>query len=296
MGVFLKTRGRKDCLETKRETIPELEELIDQKIPVLDHGFLILKDYMGSDQSIVDAARISYGKGTKSVSDDAKLINYLMSNNHTSPFEQCEIKLHLKLPIFVARQLIRHRTASLNEYSGRYSVMDSDCYIPNPENIKQQSKSNKQGRDGTLGEGDLENILASLKDDSEIPHEHYNELLNRYDLSRELARIILPLNTYTQWYWKIDLHNLFHFLKLRCDPHAQYEIRIYAEEILRIVQLWCPLAFEAFMNYKMDSLTISRDTIKILRDQVDFQKLDFTGLPKREREQILTILGKENED
>jgi thymidylate synthase (FAD) len=285
-------------MKTKRATIPALEEILDKEIPVLDHGFIRLIDYMGSDQSIVDAARVSYGKGTKSVSDDAGLINYLIRHRHTSPLEQCEIVFHMKLPIFVARQIVRHRTASLNEYSGRYSVMDSDFYIPKPEHLGKQSKKNNQGRDELVSPEQAQWIRNVLTAEAASVYDHYTAFMNSADLARELARIGLPLNIYTQWYWKIDLHNLFHFLKLRCDPHAQYEIRAYADEILKIVALWVPLAYNAFMNFQMNAVTFSANAMEFIKahiatDEYHRPHLDYTnfGLSKREFNEVFAALG-----
>jgi thymidylate synthase (FAD) len=219
-----------------------------EAIKVLDHGFVRVVDTMGDDSSIVQAARVSYGDGTKSVNDDKKLIHFLMKNRHTTPFEMCEIKLHVKLPIFVARQWVRHRTANINEYSGRYSIMDTDYYVPELENIKLQSKSNKQGREGELGELEKQIARAGFVAASEGARRIYDHLID-LGVARELCRITLPINYYTQWYWKIDLHNLLHFVKLRSDPHAQYEIREYAKVIEDIVSEWVPVTWEAYKEY-----------------------------------------------
>ncbi len=237
---------------TLRPCVPALEELLHRPIPVLDHGFVRVIDYMGDDGAIVQAARVSYGRGTRRVSEDAGLIRYLMRHRHSTPFEMCEIKYHVKLPIFVARQWVRHRTANLNEYSARYSVLDREFYIPAPEHLAAQSKANRQGRGAVLAGEEAARVLELLRADAERCYDHYTEMLNeeaagassdpaRLGLARELARMNLTLNTYTQWYWKIDLHNLLHFLSLRADAHAQYEIRAYAEAIGETVKAWVPL-------------------------------------------------------
>lgn len=240
-----------------RPNCEALDNILGQEFKILDHGFLRVIDYMGDDSSIVQAARCSYGTGTKSVSEDEALIRYLIRNQHTSPLEMCEIKFHVKMPIFVARQWIRHRTANLNEYSGRYSIMDKEFYIPDASHMARQSNSNKQGRGELLSEEESRYVQNLLIDDANRVHENYNKLIDEADLARELARINLGLNTYTQMYWKIDLHNLLHFLRLRCDSHAQYEIRVYAEKMLEIVKLWCPAVYRAFMDYKVNAVTYS---------------------------------------
>ena len=248
---------------TRRVTVKNLENILYKKFSVLDHGFVRVIDYMGDDSSIVQAARVSYGKGTKKISQDKGLINYLLSHRHSTPFEMNEIKLHIKLPIFVARQWIRHRTANVNEYSARYSVLDNEFYIPEKRNLKSQSKVNNQGRDSEVKNSDQikKMLLANSKKNFEI----YNLLLNedkhgnviteeKEGIARELARMVLPLNTYTQWYWKIDLHNLMHFLSLRFDKHAQYEIRVYAELILKIMKKWVPYTYDAFVKYRLSGM------------------------------------------
>ena len=263
--------------ETARVTVKALEELLYTPIYVLDHGFIRVVDYMGDDGAIAQAARVSYGRGTRRVSDDRGLIRYLMRQRHTSPFEMCEIKLHIKLPIFVARQWIRHRTANVNEYSARYSILDREFYVPDEDVISTQSQVNRQGRGQQLPVSDAVQIQALLRKDGHEAFDHYEELLNenpkgepldadRIGLARELARINLPLSSYTQWYWKIDLHNLLNFLSLRADPHAQYEIRVYAEAILeRIVKTWVPLAYEAFCDYRLYGQTFSAQALSIIR-------------------------------
>lgn len=248
----------------------ELENVLGKTWDVLDHGFIRVVDYMGSDESIVQAARVSYGKGTKSISNDTALIRYLLRHDHTTPFEMCEIKLHIKLPIFVARQWIRHRTASVNEYSGRYSVMDSDFYVPEPGNLAAQSSFNRQGRGQPLGRHVAEQIAEGMRADAERSYSNYLALLGQNEagdpdgLSREIARLGLGVNFYTQWYWKCDLHNLLHFLRLRSDPHAQYEIRAYADIIREIVHLWAPITYQAFLDYKINATVLSAQAKEII--------------------------------
>ncbi len=263
------------------------KDIINKEYKCLNHGFVRLVDIMGDDTAIVQAARTSYGKGTKSVSEDRGLIRYLMRNRHTSPFEMVELKFHVKLPIFVARQWIRHRTASVNEVSGRYSEMPSESYIPELENIKKQSTDNKQGRSNEAFSPEYTAYIQSkLRNAQAAQFAEYSEYLEA-GVARELARINLPLSTYTEWYWKIDLHNLFHFLKLRLDRHAQYEIRVYAEAIADIVKQCVPIAYEAFEDYLLNSLYLSeleqKALASILLDvAIDEQKLINIGLSKRE--------------
>lgn len=234
------------------------EALLDQSIPVLDKGFVRMVDYMGGDQRIVQAARVSYGEGTKTVREDRGLIHYLMKNWHTSPFEQVQITFHTKMPVFVARQWVRHRTARLNEISGRYSIMKDEFYLPEPDQIRYQSKSNKQGRsDETVSDEDAGRILAQFQLEQAQIYRNYESLLQA-NVARELARMNLPLSLYTEWYWQIDLHNLFHFLRLRLDPHAQYEIRVYAEAMAKCAQAVAPLAWEAFEEHILNSVSFSR--------------------------------------
>ncbi|MBC6438359.1 MAG: FAD-dependent thymidylate synthase [Rhodobacteraceae bacterium] len=244
-----------------------LEAHLHKAVPVLDHGFVKVVDYMGDDASIVQAARVSYGEGTKKTRDDEGLIRYLMRHAHTTPFEMCDIRFHVKAPIFVARQWMRHRTASVNEVSGRYSVLKTDCYIPDPEHLGTQSKTNKQGRgDDILNEEDADRVITRIKDAGRNCDETYGQMLHPdVDLSRELARIVLPLNTYTEWYWKIDLHNLFHFLQLRLDEHAQYEIRVYAEAIALVIKGWVPLAWKAFEDYRLNAVSLSAQGVDCVR-------------------------------
>ena len=280
---------------TRRVTVKNLENILYKKFSVLDHGFVRVIDYMGDDSSIVQAARVSYGKGTKKISQDKGLINYLLSHRHSTPFEMNEIKLHIKLPIFVARQWIRHRTANVNEYSARYSVLDNEFYIPEKRNLKSQSKVNNQGRDSEVKNSDQikKMLLANSKKNFEI----YNLLLNedkygnvitkeKEGIARELARMVLPLNTYTQWYWKIDLHNLMHFLSLRFDKHAQYEIRVYAELILKIMKKWVPYTYDAFVKYRLSGMSFSKDGLIYLRKLLNGAKKISTNVSPREKREI----------
>ena len=285
-----------ETFETRRATSPALEQLLYKPIPVLDHGFIRVIDYMGDDAAIVQAARVSYGKGTKKVNEDKGLINYLMRHWHSTPFEMCEIKFHIKLPIFVARQWIRHRTANVNEYSARYSVMDKEFYIPDPAQLAPQSKANHQGRGGdTLTPAESARVLEILKQDSEQVYSHYEELMNadregntldeeKSGIARELARMNLTLNYYTQWYWKIDLHNLMHFLMLRADPHAQYEIRVYADAMIEILKAWVPFAYEAFDEHRLHGARFSRTGLSVLKRLLAGEQVtqETSGLTKRE--------------
>ena len=246
----------------KRNT---MDKILNKEFRCLNYGFIRLVDFMGDDAAIVQAARTSYGKGTKSVSEDKNLIRYLMRNQHTSPFEMVEFKFHIKLPIFVARQWIRHRTASVNEYSGRYSEMPDEFYIPDNNTIKKQSVDNKQARANTgfsdIYTGEVIQKMTSTQDNI---FQEYKEFVNN-GMAREIARINLPLSIYTEWYWKIDLHNLFHFLKLRLDKHAQYEIRVYAEIIADILKQCVPYSWEAFEDYILNAITFSEPELKILK-------------------------------
>jgi len=292
--------------QTSRPTVPELEELLFEPLPVLDHGFVRVIDYMGDDAAIVQAARVSYGKGTKKVSDDAGLINYLLRHRHTTPFEMCEIKYHIKLPIFIARQWIRHRTANVNEYSARYSVLDREFYIPGPDQLAAQSASNRQGRGDLLEGEEAQRVLDILREDATQTYDHYVEMLNEDEegnvieegkdgLARELARMNLTLNTYTQWYWKIDLHNLLHFLSLRADDHAQYEIRVYAEAMLETVQRWCPITYQAFIDYRVGGTSISEKGMQVVRDMLDGKPVsqEASGMSKREWRELMAELGRD---
>ena len=267
---------RAEATPTRRAVVAALEEVLYQPLPVLDRGFVRVIDYMGDDAAIVQAARVSYGRGTKKVSDDRGLINYLMRMRHTSPFEMCELKVHVKLPIFVARQWIRHRTANVNEYSARYSVLDDEFYVPAPEHLASQSDANRQGRDQVLGAAQADAVRDTIRTTAERAYADYLALLNRdaageaidperAGLARELARIVLPLNTYTEWYWKTDLHNLLHFIALRADPHAQYEIRAYAKVLLDVVRRWVPLSCAAFENYRLNAAELSGQALAVLR-------------------------------
>ncbi|ABD45587.1 thymidylate synthase, flavin-dependent [Ehrlichia chaffeensis str. Arkansas] len=251
-------------------------------------------DYMGSDESIVQAARISYGRGTKSVSQDAALINYLMRHSHTTPFEMCEIKFHIKLPIFVARQWVRHRTANVNEYSARYSVLDHEFYIPEHSQVAMQSEDNAQGRGNNLSDEDAKYVADLLTRDSDMVYETYNKFLEK-GVSREIARVNLTLNYYTEWYWKIDLHNLLHFLKLRSEMNAQYEIRVYAETMLDIVKKWVPLTYAAFVEYCLKSQNFSRSALDVVKKLIVGEKVvqEDTNIGKREWRELMAILKPE---
>ena len=286
--------------KTKRVSAPELEKILYEAMPVLDHGFIRVIDYMGDDTSIVQSARVSYGKGTKKVSTDSGLIKYLMRHWHTTPFEMCEIKYHVKLPIFIARQWIRHRTANVNEYSARYSILDKEFYLPSFDNLAAQSKSNRQGR-GEVLEGDqAKEVLSLLKKDAEKTYNDYEMMLNeRFDgttidenkkgLARELARMNLTLNTYTQWYWKTDLLNLMNFLRLRADSHAQYEIRAYADTMLDTLKKWTPITYEAFMDYRVGGTEISAKGKLIIQKLIKGEnvKAEDSGLSKREWNELM---------
>ena len=253
---------------TLRAVSPGIEQHLYSAIPVLDHGFVRVIDYMGDDAAICQAARVSYGKGTKSVQNDEGLIRYLMRHWHSTPFEMCEIKLHVKLPVFVARQWIRHRTANVNEYSARYSILDREFYIPAPEALAAQSVVNNQGRGAALSGDEAERVLRYLRDDAMRAYDHYEEMISQegqQGLARELARMNLPANIYTQWYWKVDLHNLLHFLRLRADAHAQYEIRVYADAICKVVADWVPFAYKAFEDYRMGGATLSATALGCVR-------------------------------
>ena len=260
--------ARGTARETRRAVAEGLEARLYSPVPVLDHGFVRVVDYMGDDAAIVQAARVSYGQGTRATRDDAGLIRYLMRHWHSTPFEMCEIKLHVKLPVFVARQWIRHRTANVNEYSARYSILDREFYIPAPEHLAAQSTTNNQGRGAVLEGEEAARVLAILRDDATRAYDHYHAMLGQdgqQGLARELARMNLPTNIYTQWYWKIDLHNLFHFLRLRADAHAQYEIRAYAEAICDIAHDWVPAAYAAFEDYRLNAAQFSGPAMACLR-------------------------------
>ncbi|WP_299028926.1 FAD-dependent thymidylate synthase [uncultured Sulfitobacter sp.] len=259
---------------------------------VLDHGFIRVIDYMGDDAAICQAARVSYGKGTKSVQNDEGLIRYLMRHWHSTPFEMCEIKLHVKLPVFVARQWIRHRTANVNEYSARYSILDREFYIPEASHINAQSVVNNQGRGGVLEGAEAARVLEILKSDSNRAYDHYESMIGETGpdgepqdgLARELARMNLPANIYTQWYWKVDLHNLFHFLRLRADSHAQYEIRVYADAICKVVADWVPAAYGAFEDYRLGGATMSGKALDCIRRMLKGEEVtqETSGMSKGE--------------
>jgi len=264
--------------------VPEAEALLDKEIKVLDHGFIRLVDYMGGDSRIVQSARVSYGKGTKSVREDEALIDYLMRHQHTSPFEQVVLTFHCKMPIFVARQWIRHRAARVNEISGRYSVMEDEFYLPEETAIQYQNKDNRQGRDPQEVPAHLrQKVLDILTKGQQVAYDDYQKMLAD-DIARELARINLPLSLYTQWYWQIDLHNLFHFLELRMDEHAQWEIRQYANVIADITRTVAPLAFRAFETHVVNAVRFSGSEIQALAANLRGQEHDLKGSRKIEYE------------
>ena len=292
---------------TKRVTSPELEKILYAAIPILDHGFIRVIDYMGDDSSIVQAARVSYGKGTKKVSTDEGLIRYLLRHWHSTPFEMCEIKYHVKLPIFIARQWIRHRTANVNEYSARYSILDKEFYIPTEDKLAAQSKSNRQGRGDILTGDQAQEVLNILKDDSTRTYQNYEKMLNeRYDgsvidenkdgLARELARMNLTLNSYTQWYWKTDLLNLMNFLFLRADIHAQYEIRVYAEAMIETLKKWVPITHSAFLDYRVGAAHVSSKGLQVIKSLLNGNEANFekSGLSKREWNELMETLELKN--
>lgn len=262
--------ARESTQPTRRSVAPGMEKHLFIPYPVLDHGFVTAVDYMGDDSAIVQAARVSYGAGTKHTKDEGGLIRYLMRHHHSTPFEMCEIKLHVKLPVFVARQWIRHRTANVNEYSARYSILDNEFYIPDANQMAKQSAINNQGRGELLDPERAEVVRRMLIEDAARSYDHYienirPEAMGGDNLARELARMNLPANIYTQWYWKTDLHNLFRFIKLRADSHAQYEIRVYAEELAKIVKDWVPQAYRAFKDYSLNAETLSGPSLRYLQ-------------------------------
>ena len=280
---------------TIRATVPGMEQHLYTAHEVLDHGFVRVIDYMGDDAAICQAARVSYGRGTKSVQNDEGLIRYLMRHWHSTPFEMCEIKLHVKLPVFVARQWIRHRTANVNEYSARYSILDREFYIPAPEHVNAQSVVNNQGRGQQLGAEESARVLEILKADSTRAYDNYEAMISedgQDGLARELARMNLPANIYTQWYWKVDLHNLFHFLRLRADSHAQYEIRVYAEEICRIVADWVPAAYGAFEDYRLGGAQLSGRALDCVRRMLAGEEVtqENSGMSKGEWREFEGVL------
>lgn len=281
---------------TLRAVSPGIEAHLYTAIPVLDHGFVRVIDYMGDDAAICQAARVSYGRGTKSVQNDEGLIRYLMRHWHSTPFEMCEIKLHVKLPVFVARQWIRHRTANVNEYSARYSILDREFYIPAPEHLAAQSVVNNQGRGETLEGAEAARVLDILKTDANRAYDHYEQMISQEGqagLARELARMNLPANIYTQWYWKVDLHNLLHFLRLRADAHAQYEIRVYADAICGVVADWVPFAYKAFEDYRLGGATLSASALDCVRRMLKGEEVtqENSGMSKREWLELTAALG-----
>ena len=300
--------SREATSPTLRPTVPALEATLFHAHPVLDHGFVRVVDYMGDDGAIVQAARVSYGRGTRRVSEDAGLIRYLMRHRHSTPFEMCEIKFHVKLPIFVARQWIRHRMANVNEISARYSVLDREFYLPAPEQLAAQSATNRQGRGDALQAAQADEVLALLRDDATRSYDHYLALLNedetgqevdpnRPRLARELARMTLTLNSYTQWYWKTDLHNLLNFLQLRADPHAQYEIRAYTAPMADILRAWVPMTADAFAEYRLGAVTLSAGMLAVVRRRLRGEPVDqpTSGLSKREWSELEAALTDEKD-
>ena len=282
--------------QTLRAVSEGMEAHLYKAREVLDHGFVRVIDYMGDDSAICQAARVSYGKGTKSVSNDEGLIRYLMRHWHSTPFEMCEIKLHVKLPVFVARQWIRHRTANVNEYSARYSILDREFYIPAPDALAAQSVVNNQGRGDVLQGEEAERVLRILKDDSTRAYDNYQSMLSQdgqQGLARELARMNLPANVYTQWYWKTDLHNLFHFLRLRADAHAQYEIRVYAEAIAAMVKDWVPAAYGAFEDYRMGGVNLSGKGVEVIKRRLAGEAVtqESSGMSAGEWREFVEVFG-----
>jgi thymidylate synthase (FAD) len=288
--------ARAESRATLRATAPGMEKHLYLAHEVLDHGLVRVIDYMGDDAAITQAARVSYGRGTKAVSNDEGLIRYLMRHWHSTPFEMCEVKFHVKLPVFVARQWIRHRTANVNEYSARYSILDREFYIPAPENLAAQSTVNNQGRGEMLQGEEAQRVLDILRDDAMRSYDHYEAMLSQdgqKGLARELARMNLPANVYTQWYWKVDLHNLFHFLRLRADAHAQYEIRVYAETMCGIVKDWVPLAYGAFEDYRLGGVSLSGKAVEVLRRRLAGEAVtqETSGMSKGEWREFEGVWG-----
>ncbi|WP_299190875.1 FAD-dependent thymidylate synthase [uncultured Litoreibacter sp.] len=282
--------------QTMRATVPGMEAHLYTAHEVLDHGFIRVIDYMGDDAAICQAARVSYGRGTKSVQNDTGLIRYLMRHWHSTPFEMCEIKLHVKLPVFVARQWIRHRTANVNEYSARYSILDREFYIPAPEHINAQSVVNNQGRGQALQGEEAARVLEILKADSTRCYDNYESMISdegQDGLARELARMNLPANIYTQWYWKVDLHNLFHFLRLRADKHAQYEIRVYADAMCKVVADWVPAAYGAFEDYRLGGAQLSGRALDCVRRMLAGEEVtqENSGMSKGEWREFEGVIG-----
>ncbi|WP_299676832.1 FAD-dependent thymidylate synthase [uncultured Roseobacter sp.] len=287
---------RQETAPTLRATAPGMEQHLYTAQPVLDHGFVRVIDYMGDDAAICQAARVSYGRGTKSVQNDEGLIRYLMRHWHSTPFEMCEIKLHVKLPVFVARQWIRHRTANVNEYSARYSILDREFYIPAPDDLAAQSVVNNQGRGDALTGEEAQRVLLYLQQDAMRCYDHYEEMISQdgqQGLARELARMNLPANVYTQWYWKVDLHNLFHFLRLRADAHAQYEIRVYAEAICAMVKDWVPAAYGAFEDYRLGGATLSGRALECIKKMLAGEEVtqETSGMSKGEWREFQGVLN-----
>jgi thymidylate synthase (FAD) len=285
---------------TPRQTLRAVSEGMEAHLyraaPVLDHGFVRVIDYMGDDAAITQAARVSYGTGTKSVQNDEGLIRYLMRHWHSTPFEMCEIKLHVKLPVFVARQWIRHRTANVNEYSARYSILDREFYIPAPGDLAAQSVVNNQGRGAVLEGAEAARVLEILKSDANRAYDNYEAMISdegQQGLARELARMNLPANVYTQWYWKVDLHNLFHFLRLRADAHAQYEIRVYADAIAAMVRDWVPHAYGAFEDYRMGGVQLSANGVECLKRRLAGEAVtqETSGMSKGEWREFAAVWG-----
>jgi thymidylate synthase (FAD) len=278
----------------ERTNVNGMNEILGQTFPCLDHGFVRVIDYMGDDAAVVQAARVSYGDGTKSSRDDRGLIRYLMKHRHTSPFEMCELKLHVKLPMFIARQWIRHRTANVNEISGRYSILKNEVYVPDLDNLQEQSKDNKQGRGDRLDPLVQLECANLIENSCQNSFDTYDKLLDT-GLAREVSRIVQPLNTYTEWYWKVDLHNLMHFLALRIDGHAQYEIRVYAEAIANIVKQWMPVTYEAFMDYRVGTKTLTTAEIEVIKRLIGGEnKADIwnsgVNLSRREYRELMQTL------
>ncbi len=298
---------RGQSFKTSRSTVPAMENKLYKAIPVLDQGFIRVIDYMGDDGAVVQAARVSYGRGTKKISEDRGLIRYLMRHHHTTPFEMCEIKFHVKLPVFVARQWIRHRTASVNEYSARYSILNREFYIPAPQQLSTQSQENRQGRGNVLQGDEAVRVLDILREDSARNYADYQEMLNEDDegniidpkrngLARELARMNLPLNIYTEWYWKCDLHNLLHFLSLRADSHAQHEIRVYADAMMEALRAWVPITAEALEDYRLGGVHLSRAGLEAVKRMIagEIVSAKNCGIAPREWRELMVSLGCED--
>ena len=290
---------RAETQMTARAVSPGMEKRLYTAHEVLDHGVVRVIDYMGDDNAIVQAARVSYGRGTKTVNSDAGLIRYLMRHWHSTPFEMCEVKFHVKLPVFVARQWIRHRTANVNEYSARYSILDREFYIPEASQLAAQSSQNHQGRGQVLEGAEAARVLDILRDDAMRAYDHYEDMLTpdedagKQGLARELARMNLPTNIYTQWYWKVDLHNLFHFLRLRADSHAQYEIRVYAETMCDIVKDWVPAAYSAFEDYRLGGVNLSGKAVELLKRRLAGEEItqETSGMSKGEWREFCEVWG-----